>query len=691
MDYPNAYLYNHDYNSKRMAILMNCTLKLDHLDDAEFQRFGQTLFKQIPSKQLKIMLFILMKTHFSDAQLTETNTSINDIIHQRDTNKLKEFAQSNVQIPKGASLSVTIPSEIIGSVVCPFLNVVSVLSLGKTDRRMAIVAFKSAVFSHLDYKHKSRYTYNPFIAYPHSGPSMAERFFESHSSVADISLFRNIFSLACADTHYLKSCPKLKQLTLRDDVDDVWELQDQMPTLTDLNAITFEQIWSNQLFEFLSTCRLRPNDSIDLDAMDDAFIDMQSYFVDTILNLKSISFLNCDMDAYEGAWDLDYTPYLSLLYLFAPTQASKVQTLRFECSFLPECTAATAAGATICDTVHTALYDINRLKQSLCNLQSIIFSSQYAYDHQRNQNNVFCKLSLAILNNLSSFGNMRSIHVHGDTSTVLNCITNLEKSVNKLNITELCTTINMSDVRTIDAFRQMCKIRKISKFEKICLVIPIQNQMGSEFLSKDKFPSLVHNLVTHGSLNVFQLVFTIEEDEDNENALGLYSDILTDKIQNINAIFPILVDVFHNISKNTSNDDIQQSKHPLIFNLEIRIIRNKHRWDRHEFDARTLQNVILQYISAWPKGRMNFKYLDNKTSMDYTFMKSLEPLNTILRVEKTNDADIYFDIRQSDPAYHRDQDLEHVTYSMAFQQKDNVSTYCSSPWIADCRFCSPHL
>eukprot|EP01084_Bolivina_argentea_P306759 530139_1 len=108
--------------------------------------------KLLSIQQLKKFLFTglnSIKTDISYNQLFEMRLLINQIIEKEEKskkNKSKSKQKSTINtkstipvIPENASLSKTIPFDIISNNMCPFLKMSSITKLAKCDRKLAII------------------------------------------------------------------------------------------------------------------------------------------------------------------------------------------------------------------------------------------------------------------------------------------------------------------------------------------------------------------------------------------------------------------------------------------------------------------------------------------------------------------------------------------------------------------------
>eukprot|EP01084_Bolivina_argentea_P040311 74513_1 len=135
----------------KLGLLIQCRMKMDKLNDKQLNNFAHSSLQLLSNKQLKKLLFVGFNSIKNDIpynQLFNMKSSLNQIIEETEklkTDKSKSKPNINTEksimltIPKNASLSKTIPFDIISNNICTFLKMSSITQLAKCDRKLAII------------------------------------------------------------------------------------------------------------------------------------------------------------------------------------------------------------------------------------------------------------------------------------------------------------------------------------------------------------------------------------------------------------------------------------------------------------------------------------------------------------------------------------------------------------------------
>eukprot|EP01084_Bolivina_argentea_P040312 74516_1 len=159
----------------KLGLLIQCRMKMDKLNDKQLNNFAHSSLQLLSNKQLKKLLFVGFNSIKNDIpynQLFNMKSSLNQIIEETEklkTDKSKSKPNTNTEkptnpnpnqnqqiqiqiktnksksksimltIPKNASLSKTIPFDIISNNICTFLKMSSITQLAKCDRKLAII------------------------------------------------------------------------------------------------------------------------------------------------------------------------------------------------------------------------------------------------------------------------------------------------------------------------------------------------------------------------------------------------------------------------------------------------------------------------------------------------------------------------------------------------------------------------
>eukprot|EP01083_Nonionella_stella_P234100 824225_1 len=650
----------------KFGLLIQCRQQMDKLDSAQLQDYAQSVISLLSATQLKQLLFVgcnAMKTHIEYNQLFEMKGTINRMIEdinkaKRSKNKQQTKHAPITIIPKHASLTEYIPSDIISNSICPLLKMSSISNLAQCDRQLAIICHTPTSISNLMHRYDP-YAYNPRDTEEDTETGLIDGVYYNMKDTNPSALhrFRNVERLAISLAYFnayaselTNTFTNIKHLSIVGgfsfDGDSMWPYTN-MKALPRLQSICF----------------------VHIEALPEMLHIMKPYATAECGKLKSISFVDCQLPSLEvygfDGDDAMYSEYKNLLQFLLPSQPNNLQVLRLENSSFA------ITNYSMCDDVNDQMQNIERIKSSLSNLQGFVYAEHmgrlYSSDIESNE---FFHLTTNILNNLSSFKRLESIHIHSffDQRAFLSLNNNISNISDQ--ISELCVSVQPSDssLRCLGTF--------LPKLQKLCLVTYIPKDV----LSMEAFAESISEILSvQTQLKVCQIVVIM--DEKTETTEDTDADFCTKGIVIVNQMMKELVKSFNATAR---------SKRSLMFRLHIkschynreprcRIVQNR------EF-ATTIQTMLLNYLVAYPLGTIQVKLSWNADVSPHDLLRDhsyVEGLKYLFRIDimeggNTNDN------KQADLC--TDMDFKQYAISVSNKDVDNADNYANK-WKVDCRYC----
>eukprot|EP01083_Nonionella_stella_P299656 1018916_1 len=525
----------------KFGLLIQCRQKMDTLNSPQLQNYAQSILSLLSDTQLKKLLFVgcnSIRNHIKYDQLSQMKSSINQIIEQINKEKrLKNQQQTQdihkspiAIIPKAASLTQYIPSDIISNHICHFLKMSSITKLAQCDRQLAIICHTPTSISNLMHRYDP-YAYNPRDTKEDTEMGLIDGVYYNMKDTNPSALhrFRNVERLAISLAYFnayaselTNTFTNIKHLSIVGgfsfDGDSMWPYTN-MKALPRLQSICF----------------------VHIEALPEMLHIMKPYATAESAKLKSISFVDCQLPSLEvygfDGDDAMYSEYKNLLQFLLPSQPNNLQVLRLENSSFA------ITNYSMCDDVNDQMQNIERIKSSLSNLQGFVYAGG-ALDI--NSTNQFSVLTTKILNNLPSFKRLESIHIHVSRLASLNDnISNISDQ-----ISELCVSVQPSDssLRCLGTF--------LPKLQKLCLVTYIPKDV----LSMEAFAESISEILSvQTQLKVCQIVVIM--DEKTERTEDTDADFCTKGIVIVNHMMKELVKSFNATAR---------SKRSLMFRLHIK-------------------------------------------------------------------------------------------------------------------------
>eukprot|EP01083_Nonionella_stella_P046055 123325_1 len=659
----------------KFGLLLQCRRQMDKLDSSQLQDYGQSVISLLSATQLKQLLFVgcnAMKKHIEYNQLFEMKGTINRMIEDINKAKRSKNKQNTKHalkapitiIPKHASLTEYIPSDIISNSICPLLKMSSISNLAQCDRQLAIICHTPTSISNLMHRYDP-YAYNPRDTEEDTETGLIDGVYYNMKDTNPSALhrFRNVERLAISLAYFNAYAS---------------ELTNTFTNIKHLSIVDGFSIHIGQsMYPYANMLTLPRLQSICLVNIEifPLILHIIKPYATQYGKLQSVSFVDCQflclqdwLSDHDDDDDEIYSEYRNMLNFILPSQPNSLQVLRLEGSFFEATTHST------CDDVNDQMQNIERIKSSLSNLQGFVYAEHmgrlYSSDIESNE---FFHLTTNILNNLSSFKRLESIHIHSFFDQRVFSVLNDNISNISDQIRELCVSVQPRDssLRCLGTF--------LPKLQKLCLVTYIPNNCVLNMGAGAFAESISRILSVQTQLKVCQIVIIIDEKTDTTEDTD--ADFCTKGIVIVNQMMKELVKSFNATAR---------SKRSLMFRLHIkschhnreprcRIVQNR------EF-ATTIQTMLLNYLVAYPLGTIQVKLSWNADVSPHDLLRDhsyVEGLKYLFRIDimeggNTNDN------KQADLC--TDMDFEQYAMSVSNKDVDNVENY-ENKWNVDCRYC----
>jgi len=403
--------------------------------------------------------------------------------------------------------------------------------------------------------------------------------------------------------------------------------------------------------------------------------------------LKSVAFIDCYfaiLSAYFPRIDSQQrkAPKLeNIVNLLLPSQPNNLDVIKLEQSAFDK------TNHKECKKAIGAFDSIERIKSSLCNLKGFVYAAPPEDLETICQYNLFAVLARNVLENLTSFKKIKSLHTHDhcDNDELFSYL-DKENIPNLSNIDELCVTIPETDWYRLKTFAHLAHLKKL------CLVIDVSSL-------NDAFCGIIKQIICNSKLQLFQIVILVNhEDDDDDDAQKCEKDMKT-------------VELFiSELSKTLQSITPRSSPHALVFKLHIKICHENHMIDctLEDYDdddcdeqiqflktiGNSMQSLFVNYLATFPVGHMQIK-LSWDTQTEIKHMRKLlrpplERLNAIFDVETDASGCLFHLYDESEKfranGFNRDKDFYQYAISAQNKNLPNDTTY-DKHWSVDCRYC----
>eukprot|EP01083_Nonionella_stella_P047963 128456_1 len=548
---------------------------MDKLSSKQLQNYAQSVVGVLSPMQLKTLLFVGLSSTVEYHQLVEMHHQLVQVIEAEKQRKSNTTGVHKAPIAinpimKGASLTKSIPFDLISNNICHYLKMSSITNLAQCDRQLAIICHTPTSICNLMHRYDP-YRYNPRDTESY-GLIDGQYYKMRQWNASNMHRFKNVKQLAISleffDRHasmFTNMFQKLNHLSivgaheLDDDVDHFSYYN--IPALSLLKSICFVNIYGfPALLHILAT---------------------------PIARLNSISFVD-----------------------------THLQILRFENSHFEPTDHTECNGAT------RAFRDLDRIKASLINLKGLVYSKHVDIDNSSNQ---FFHLSSTIVHNISSFKRLKSIHAHCLNAPQFLSFLN-PNNTNELNqIRELCISVSIHQ-RTGSPLNCLQQT-SLPKLRKLCIVVSGDSGSPSNSFAQ----AITSVLQKQGKLRVFQLVIVMNEPESKvEDTDDRFCER---KIAVLNRFLKELLKLW-SIARNNIDPDDEYYSQPLEFRLHLKAChRNRQprcRLDdvpRHsshsEQFGNTIQKLFVNYLMTYPSGKIQFKFSWNANTDKHDLYESI--------------------------------------------------------------------
>eukprot|EP01083_Nonionella_stella_P107652 312018_1 len=603
----------------KFGLLLQCRRQMDKLDSSQLQDYGQSVISLLSATQLKQLLFVgcnAMKTHIEYNQLFEMKGTINRMIEdinkaKRSKNKQQTKHAPITIIPKHASLTEYIPSDIISNSICPLLKMSSISNLGQCDRQLAIICHTPTSISNLMHRYDP-YAYNPRDTEEDTETGLIDGVYYDMKDMNPSALhrFRHVERLAIS-LQYFNSYAS--------------ELTNTFTNIKHLSIVDGFSIHIGQsMYPYANMLTLPRLQSICLVNIEifPLILHIIKPYATQYVKLQSVSLVDCQFlclqDWLSEEDDEIYSEYKNMLNFILPSQPNSLQVLRMENSFF-ESTIHSK-----CDDANDQMQNIKRIKSSLSYLQGFVYAEHmgrlYSSDIESNE---FFHLTTNILNNLSSFKRLESIHIHSffDQRAFLSLNNNISNISDQ--ISELCISLQDSG-STLP-----CLNTFLPKLQKVCLVQSISRSRSHPNTFATAFAETVSTILrVQTQLKVCQIVLIMDEATQEREDTSV--DFCANRIVVINRLMIELIKSFNRTIR---------SKRSLLFRLHVKSCHHNRRplctieqdQEEHQF-AITVQNLLLNYLVTYPLGKIQIKMswnahvLSHELLENHSYIRGLEYL-----------------------------------------------------------------
>eukprot|EP01083_Nonionella_stella_P303226 1048807_1 len=358
---------------------------------------------------------------------------------------------------------------------------------------------------------------------------------------------------------------------------------------------------------------------------------------------------------------------------------------------------------------HLSLFDLwetdsfqlaNSQALALPSLESICFAHTYEIPAvtKNNSINQFFHLATRIVNNISSFKRLGSIHIHClRDPQLLTSFLNVN-NMNMLNqIRELCISVPMLGHQNSGS-----PLHSLSRFgtqlEKLCVVLYISS---TDSKNMSTFGEIIGSILRRQiKLKVFQMVTVMDETEGFTDRTD--AKFCSKRIVVLKGLLQKLVLSLNALQNSGTWSNLPVASRPLIFRFHIKSCHlNKqstcypngveNRTDRETF-ASAIQTVLLTYLMTYPLGKIQVKLSWNTDRWDHHLLSHrsyLKSLSQMVRIDIKEGGTTHKD---SNTHFYTDMDFHQYAISASnmkhsISKDDKDTKHHENKWKVDCRFC----
>eukprot|EP01083_Nonionella_stella_P173065 595841_1 len=647
----------------KFGLLMQCRGKMDELNTQMLEHYSQFVLSLLSSTQLKNVLFSglnVTKHQIQFNQLFQMKSTLNELIEDQNKAKKKKQTQSKptpitLAVPKNASLTKTIPFDIISNHICHFLKMSSITHLACCDRKLAIVCHTPTSINNLMHRHDPyKYIYDEECLI-HDGC-----YYDMNKwTVHNIHRFKNVEQLAIEYSYLEKpqifnSFGRVKHLSLHGadwTLIDFDVALDPIQIMSSLETIKFVGlICLPVMLSFLKRNKSVHN------------------------QIKQVAFIDCTLGDINDWDDTDddemfVNNYAEMIHVLLPPQPNQLQTLKFVNASMDK------AELTECKDANDHFADIEVIKSSLRNLKGLVYTEE-----SQRVNNLYFHLTRNILSNLISFKKLESIHTH--CQPLISCYLHQNNVPALSNVTELCISVSLQQVRTSPLYSNSLNTW-LPKLERLCLVIEISHNDHPNIQTfKLIFEKILRSQIR---LKVFQIVTLIDCGYDNTDPAFCAKrlKIVTEMINECTKVLHLLrIETYTNYSKR-----------PLLFRLHVKschytetecvIATNTQR----PF-IQALENMIVKYLMLYPIGKIQCRFTCNAEDHDlgWELQRNMKGLDTFLKVCVKRSGNV-FPFNDPPRCCYNKTDFKQGSISAVPKHVSDQDVHHESRWKVDCRYC----
>eukprot|EP01083_Nonionella_stella_P088637 247139_1 len=728
--------------SDKFGCLVQIRQAMDSINSTEFASSTESLIHILKPDQLKTVLFVGLNyirhqlTYDQLFKMKGTYKAIIDSKKDKHKNKIPcEDEASNIiptpiptnvtdPLPKGASLSKTIPIDIITIHICSFLDLLSIYQFSKCDRNVAIITHTPSAIRTLQFNYLDRYPY----AVTYKALCLDAKHLSQHQ---DVHLIRNVTKLSIirselgtgtitALCNKLQHINHIKHLTIYQEFRGCLEncecdtlcneytlsewdfIFDDWPLMKSLESIRFDSTFELPLLlSILHQYNVEPIDE-----------SAHSYH-ESMYNLKCISFLRChlySLSTYESELSYEdddeddhfepdlshyFDEYETMLELLLPSRRNSIEELKFEESIF-EMTSETDDH----ETVNEAFSDLDRVSSSLSCLKGIVYSdcqASHLPDGYECKQDVFYNITHTILQNISYFQQLASAHVHTeDTLLPLLFLNNPVEIFSQ--IKGICVTISLSasGLQLINKLKDLAN-NKSFNIEKICLVLDVPSTINKR--QNELLIAMIEKVLCHCEyLELFQIVCKIQ----NENM-----ECRNKECKDCKSKFDVVYHIFKQLNKHLMS--ISVNEYTLVEYAKKRLISRFHIKSSHyshtECSAfspdsllhddkltNLLRTLSLTYLTVFPTGKLVYKFSWNSKSACtyYSVFKNLLPLKGIFDVQHAKCALNKQFASSERYRINIHDNRDHAKECISLQCKsdaNSIQEQNNAQWVTDCMYC----
>eukprot|EP01083_Nonionella_stella_P173064 595833_1 len=647
------HLPNPSYGPDKLGLLIQCRRKMDELSTQSLNNYLQIVISMLSTIQLRDVLFVGlngMRCDIKYSQFGEMKSTINKLIQnkkkaKKKRNTIKTNALSPtwpIIVPKDASLTETIPFDIISNAICT------------EDARVLVDGYYEKSVDG-EYKEWDR----------------------------DIHRFTNVEQLSI-QMKYLEqpqifnAFSKVKHLVFYAPPIE-WDGFDEF----DINLIKVSPVL--QSISFVGMVR----DDTDVRRMVSMLLQLYNNH-NTNTQIKQIAFIDCDFQ-YRCAWPIwgnrglgikeTMEFYLKMTQFVLPSQPNQIQILKFENTHMGEIDHKYCK-ETKDNNIQFA--DIERTKASLCNLKGLV------YGHTEPQTDVLFDLSKNILGNLASFRKLESVHTHDvDKQLISLCLTRTNTNALR-NITELClsTTIMQTATSPLRSLHQL-----VPKLEKLCLVFNISE---SDHENVQTFKKTFEAILLHQTeLKVFQIVAVMDSYEEDECCEEV--EFCKKRLVIVTKLMKQYIQVLDSV-RSTSSD---RSKRPLLFRFHVKschysdnesskcvlIAPDTSPWSSPKSFAHlvpfieAIEDMIGSYLRTYLRGKIQFKLSFNADGHNI-----LPIMKRYIKRYSIKESGKIISLKERSDCCYNEMNYKQLTISVTTKCRLQIIEKQSTKWKVDCRY-----